>query len=499
MNAFQNITGRPASPALIPAPLEMNLSGALVELAPGLPVEVDPATPEMNALAQFLADRLNPATGLRLRPASSGVDKTGQGIFLSLDPADAGLGAEGYELAIAPGNISLRAAQPAGIFWGIQTLRQLFPAAVEQGTPQPGPWRLPAGKIRDLPRFAWRGMMLDVARHFFPVSAVKRLIDQVALYKINRLHLHLSDDQGWRLAIQSWPKLAEIGGSTAVNHDPAGFYTQAEYAEIVAYAQSRYITIVPEIDLPGHTNAALASYAELNCSGVAPELYTGTAVGFSSLCIDKEITYRFVEDVVREIAALTPGAYFHMGGDEAHSTPHDDYIRFVERVQAIVRAAGKRMVGWEEIANARLLPGAVVQAWRSDVAAAGARQGAAVIFSPGSKTYLDMQYDEHTPLGLHWAGYVEVRTSYEWDPATQIQGVTEADILGVEAPLWSETLRSSADIESMVFPRLPGIAEIGWSAAGRSWEEYRLRLAAHGPRLEAMGIHFYRSPQVPWK
>jgi hexosaminidase len=216
------------------------------------------------------------------------------------------------------------------------------------------------------------------------------------------------------------------------------------------------------------------------------------------LCIDKDITYRFLEDVIREIAALTPEAYFHMGGDEAHSTPHADYIRFVERVQPIVQAAGKQIVGWEEIANARLLPGSVVQAWRSDLAAEGARQGAKVIFSPASKTYLDMQYDEHTPLGLHWAGYVEVRASYEWDPATQIKGVAESDILGVEAPLWAETLRTSADIERMVFPRLPGIAEIGWSPAGRSWDAYRLRLAAHGPRFEALGINFYRSPQVPW-
>ncbi len=355
------------------------------------------------------------------------------------------------------------------------------------------------GVIRDYPRFGWRGMMLDVARHFFDVEDVKRLIDLMAYYKLNRLHLHLTDDQGWRLMIESWPKLATVGGSTAVGGGTGGFYTQADYAEIVAYAQSRYIMVVPEIDLPGHTNAALASYPELNCDDQAPPLYTETEVGFSSLCINKEITYRFVDDVIGEVAALTPGPYIHIGGDEALSTDKEEYIAFIGRVQEIVRAHGKQMIGWEEIAQADLDPSSIAQHWHDEQARVAVEQGVKVIMSPGAHAYLDMKYDDATPLGLDWAGTVNVEKAYDWDPATHIHGVSEADILGVESPLWSETLETIADIEIMTFPRLLGHAEIGWSpATGRSWDEYRQRLATHGPRLTALAVHFYRSPLIQW-
>jgi hexosaminidase len=300
--------------------------------------------------------------------------------------------------------------------------------------------------------------------------------------------------------INSWPNLATYGGSTEVGGGRGGYYTQADYADIVAYAQSRYITVVPEIDMPGHTNAALASYPELNCDGIAPPLYTGTEVGFSSLCIGKELTFTFVDDVVRELAALTPGPYIHVGGDEAHSTSPDDFVRCLERVQAIVQAHGKQMVAWGEIGRIKLLLTSIAQHWHSDMARTAAQQGVKVIMSPASRTYLDMQYDASTPLGLHWAGYVTVEDAYTWDPATEVPGLTESDILGVEAPLWSETLQTMDDIEFMAFPRLPGEAEIGWSpAAGRRWDEYRLRLGAHGPRLAAMGVHFYPSPQIDFR
>ena len=212
-------------------------------------------------------------------------------------------------------------------------------------------------RIDDRPRFRWRGAHLDVSRHFFSVAEVKRYIDLISQYKVNVLHLHLSDDQGWRIAIDSWPRLTSVGGSTEVGGGPGGYYTKRDYRELVRYAAARYITVVPEIDTPGHTNAALASYAELNCDGIAPPLYTGIDVGFSSLCVDKEITYEFLDDVIRELAALTPGPYLHMGGDEAHSTEDADYVRFIERVQPIVAAHGKRLMGWEEIAQAPLLPG----------------------------------------------------------------------------------------------------------------------------------------------
>ena len=342
--------------------------------------------------------------------------------------------------------------------------------------------------------------MLDVARHFFGVEDVERFIDQMAYYKLNRLHLHLTDDQGWRIAIDAWPELAAHGGSTAVGGDPGGFLTRAEYAEIVAYAEQQYVVIVPEIDMPGHTNAALASIPDLNCDGEAPPLYIGIEVGFSSLCVEKEVTYHFVDDVLRELASLTPGPYLHIGGDEAQSTSEADYRSFVERVQSIVEAHGKRMIGWEEIARADLHPQSIAQHWSSDLAARAVDQGVQVILSPASRAYLDMQYDSTTPLGPHWAGYIEVRDAYDWDPATLVPGIAEKDILGVEAPLWTETVRTRADIDHMAFPRLAAIAEVAWSPSeANSWANFRERLAGHGPRLTAMGVGFYRSPQIDWE
>jgi hexosaminidase len=314
------------------------------------------------------------------------------------------------------------------------------------------------------------------------------------------LHLHLSDDQGWRIEIKSWPNLTAHGGSTEVGGGEGGFFTQEQYSDIVKYAQARHITIVPEIDMPGHTNAALASYAELNCDGKARELYTGINVGFSSLCVRKDITYKFVDDVIRELAALTPGPYIHIGGDESHSTKTEDYLFFMEKAQEIVSKYGKNVLGWDEIATTKLADGSVAQYWAKAANAQKAvEQGAKVLFSPAIKTYLDMQYDSTTKLGLHWAAYIEVDDAYDWDPATMVEGVGRENILGVEAPLWTETVTNIDELEYMVFPRLTGIAEIGWSPAlKRDWIDYRERLARHGERLAAMGVDFYRSDLVPW-
>jgi hexosaminidase len=273
---------------------------------------------------------------------------------------------------------------------------------------------------------------------------------------------------------------------------------------LVAYAQSRFIMIVPEIDMPGHTNAALASYAELNCNGIAPALYTGTRVGFSSLCASKDITYAFVSDVVREIAALTPSPYFHIGGDESSATSPADYKLFVNKVAAIVKSYGKQVVGWDEIAESNLPSDSIVQTWNisqgNKFDPATLQPGIKVVLSPADKTYMDMKYDPSTTLGLNWAGYIEVDKAYNWDPAREYPGLAESDILGVEAALWSETLRTLDDIEFMAFPRILGFAEMGWSAqAARSWDEYKMRLGKHGARLTALGVKFYKSPVVPWQ
>jgi hexosaminidase len=265
--------------------------------------------------------------------------------------------------------------------------------------------------------------------------------------------------------------------------------------------------------MPGHFNAALASYPELTCDGVAPEPYTGTSSPEVSLCVSKEITTTFLENVIDELAALTPGPYIHIGGDEAQATSQPDYINFVKRVQSIVQASGKQAIGWEEITQSQLLPGSIAQHWNPPIGPDSSpdrqavqqdliqavQKGTKVIMSPADKAYLDMKYQDSTTLGQTWAGYIDVGTAYNWDPASLITGVTDQDILGVEAPLWSETLVSMADLEYMAFPRILGIAEIGWTPqARRDWNEYMVRLAAQGPRLEALGVHFYPSPEIIW-
>jgi hexosaminidase len=487
---------------VIPAPSSARRAdGADFALARSTRILTPPGSPAVARVGAYLAGLLRRSTGYPLPVAGAGPGE--RGAILLETTGDAQLGEEGYELAVTDDAVTLRAHRPAGLFRGVQTLRQLLPAAIEHPTVQPGPWRVPAVRIVDRPRFAWRGAALDVARHFFSVDEVKRYIDLISLYKLNVLHLHLTDDQGWRIAVDGWPKLTSHGGRTEVGGGRGGFYSKQDYRGIVRYAQDRYITVVPEIDAPGHVNAALASYPELNCDGRAAQPYTGVEVGFTSLCPDKPVTYRFLDDVIGELAELTPGPYLHIGGDEARTVPEDRYASFVERVQRIVRAHGKRAIGWQETAQAELLPTSVVQYWDTgsspEAVRKAAERGTKVVLSPASKVYLDMKYDAGTRLGLEWVGHVEVRDAYDWDPAKLLDGVGERQVLGLEAQLWSETLRSVRDMEFMAFPRLPGVAEVGWSpASSRDWDGYRHRLAAQAPRWSAMAVNYHRSPQVPW-
>jgi hexosaminidase len=444
---------------------------------------------------------LNPATGFNISVQNSGEMPSSNFIQLETTANNSQLGKEGYQLTISEESIKLSANSPEGVFRGIQTIRQILPAAIESGEPQKGPWKIATGTIVDYPTYSYRGTMLDVARHFFGVNDIKRHIDLISAYKINVLHLHLADDQGWRIEIKSWPALTQIGGSTQVGGGKGGFYTQEEYKGIVQYAADRFITVIPEIDMPGHTNAALASVPELNPENKATELYTGTKVGFSTLQTNKEFTYQFLNDVLRELVSLTPGPYIHIGGDESHVTKKEDYIPFIEKVQDMVQANGKMVIGWDETTLSALKPTTVAQYWsKAENAQRGVSKGVKLIMSPAAKAYLDMKYNPQTVLGLKWAGYVEVDTGYNWDPAKLVPGITKENILGVECPLWSETVTNMSEIESLVFPRLPGYAEIGWSDAdNRSWEEYKVRLGHHAPRFKAMGINYYPSAKVPWK
>ncbi|MEM1216679.1 MAG: beta-N-acetylhexosaminidase [Bacteroidota bacterium] len=486
--------------ALIPHPVRVTATQESFVLTPSTaPIHLLASAKDWVGTAGYLAETLLTHTGISLSVENGPRSPGYGGVYFDQRPLDSlDLGEEGYVLQIAPQRIIIQAEQEAGAFRAVQTLRQLLPVVPTDTVLTD--WIIPTGTIIDYPKYAYRGAMLDVSRHFFDVAQVKHYLDLLALYKINHLHLHLADDQGWRMEIKSWPRLTTHGGSTAVGGGEGGFYTQADYQEIVQYAASRFITIVPEIDMPGHTNAALSSYAVLNCDGVAPDLYTGTKVGFSTLCTRKDTVYAFVDDVVREISALTPGPYFHLGGDESHVTPLADYVPFIERAQAIINKYGKQMMGWEEVTNAQLSAGSVVQYWReAENMQRGLRQGAQVLLSPAQYAYLDMQYDSTTELGLHWAAYVEVDSAYLWTPEALVPGRSESQILGIESPLWTETITNLDELEYLAFPRVIGHAELGWSPTeGRNWDDYRRRLGAQGPLLRQLGVNFYASSLVEW-
>lgn len=493
--------------AVVPAPSALTVDESAEPFAVGPGVRLSGSTDAPGVLAGLIAAR----TGIDAEVGEGGA------IAFALVPGGA---AESYRIVADAASVSVTAADEAGLFYAAQTLGQLLTAG-------DGGWIIPAVVIDDAPRFAYRGAMLDVARHFFDVATVKAYIDRIATLKLNALHLHLSDDQGWRLQLDSRPRLTELASSTAIGDAPGGYYTKADYAEIVAYAASRHMIVVPEFDMPGHTHAVGLAYpelaqdpvisAEFERSGaerpVAGIPYRGMGVAFSSLRTQDEATYDFVSDVFGELAAMTPAPYLHFGGDESFATPAADFATFVARTSAIIADLGKTPVAWHEAgAAADVDDDTVGQYWGLRTPTGGAddkartfvRNGSRVILSPADAVYLDMKYDDATPLGLTWAdGPTSVRRAYEWEPTNTVQGIGEQDILGVEAPLWSETLRTLADIDTMAFPRIAAAAEAAWSPATgstalRTWESFRARVGGLGPLWSRLGIGFFPSPEIDW-
>ena len=409
---------------------------------------------------------------------------------LSLPAApDPEIAAEAYRLEVDADRVVVTALDPCGLLRGLATLEQLVVVGDGAATVAPV-------LVVDHPRFAWRGLSLDLARHWFSPDVLREVVGVLFTLRMNTLHLHLTDDQGWRLEIASRPALTEVSGATAVGGDPGGFLTRADYASLVTYAAARGITVVPEIDLPGHVNAAQHAYGSLTPSGEPRPVYTGVGVGFSRLHAEAADTLPFITDVLREVAAATPGRYVHIGGDEALTMHAAEYDRLVAHAAAVVTAAGKRVVGWQEVARAPLPPGAVVQYWdeRESVAAVtgAAAAGARVLLSPASKVYLDMRYDARTPAGSDWAGYIGLRDSYDWEPASLLP-VPEDRLAGVEAALWSENVRTSRELHQLLLPRLAAVAELAWSPReARSWPGFCRRLRRLTSRWDAQGLPWYR-------
>jgi hexosaminidase len=466
-------------------------------------------------LLDYAVELFENEIGVRPMRPGVGADKA---IVLRLEP-DGGA-AESYRLTVTVDSIRLTAGAEAGLFRGMQTLRQLLSMAGG---------RIPALRIDDAPRFSWRGAHLDVARHFFPVAFVKRYIDLISRYKLNTFHWHLTDDQGWRIEIRKYPRLTEIGAwrkETMVekNFDPyvgdgiryGGFYTQEEIRDVVAYAAERHITVVPEIEMPGHAKAAIAAYPSLACTPGPFEVWTMWGVHEDILC-PHERTFTFLENVLTEVMELFPGQWIHIGGDEApkrrwkESAVAQAVIRreglkdeqqlqswFVQRIERFLASRGRRLIGWDEILEGGLAPGATVMSWRgTDGGIEAARAGHDVIMSPGSHLYFDHAEGpaELEPLSI--GGNTPLERVYEFEPIPpQLQGTERTHILGAQANMWTEYLNTPADVEFKLFPRLLALAEVVWSPAeARDWESFSRRLPAALRALDRLAVN-YRVPHV---
>ncbi|UOY05941.1 beta-N-acetylhexosaminidase [Muricauda sp. SCSIO 64092] len=489
--------------ALIPKPLKVVATNSAFGLDSKTAIYTAQATNGFEKVGQFLSNKIQAQLSLDIPVNESPLEAVERIIYINQTEALESDAPEAYQLDIKNDSVLLNARTAAGAFRGIQTLRQLIPEQSNDTLAEQPMWLIPSGKIDDAPNFDYRGAMLDVARHFFTVEEVKKYIDLLAYYKYNAFHMHLTDDQGWRIEIKSWPKLTEIGAQSEVGGGPGGFYTQEEFKELVAYAAERHIQVIPEIDMPGHTNAANLSYPIFHAKGKAetPRVRTDMKVGYSSFDAYKDTVYAFLDDVVREITAISPSPYFHIGGDESHATPKKDYIHFVEKVEKIVQKHGKKAIGWNEIAQANISQTTIGQFWNEPESALKmVEKGNKIILSPAKKIYLDMKYDTLSKHGLHWAAYIPVDDAYNWDPETYVEGVPKEQILGIEAPLWSETISNSAELEYLAFPRAIGYAELGWTPADqRNWEEYKTRLKGQVPYLNRNNVNFYKTELVDWE
>ncbi len=530
--ASVSLAADPMSPNLIPKPVKLELRRGSFTLTARTTVS---ASPGAEAEADQLAAALRGPTGLELpRVATPGA----RGIHLQIDPAlESEVGPEGYTLEVQPEGVVIRSAGAAGLFYGGVTLRQCLPPTVwnpkgatavsgsgSGASGDPVAWTVPCLRIEDRPRFEWRGLLIDVARHYMPLEFLKKAVDLLALHKLNVLQLHLTDDQGWRLEIKKYPRLTEIGSirKESPRHGdrehgdgtPYGpyFYTQDELRELIAYAQARHVTVVPEIEMPGHFLAALAAYPEFSCRGGPFEVRTRWGVEPDILCAGNEGSFGFVKDILGELIALFPSRFIHIGGDEA---PRERWkecpkcqarIRaeglkneaelqtdFNRRVEEFLSRAGRRLIGWDEILEGGLTPGAAVMSWRGmEGGIAAAKAGHDVVMSPTSHCYFDYAQSKEPGEPEAIGGYIPLSTAYGFEPVPDaLDAAHRRHILGGQGNIWSEYLRTPSDVEYFAFPRAVALAEVLWSPkGGRDYAEFCQRLEAHQARLDQLRVNY---------
>ncbi|MCF6357537.1 MAG: beta-N-acetylhexosaminidase, partial [Draconibacterium sp.] len=465
---------------IVPLPVSLNLQEGVFKLnkKTKLVVNGDGA----KTVADFFQSKVSYSTGFQLNMVESATKN-----FISMNvDASSGLADEAYTLKVTPETVNIVASTNRGLFYGMQTLLQLLPAEIESPTlVSEINWNIPAVTIEDEPRFKWRGMMLDVCRHFYPVDFVKKQIDVLAMYKINKLHIHLTDDQGWRIEIKKYPKLTEIGSKRIdEGKEHGGFYTQEDIKEIVAYAAERYIDVIPEIELPGHALAALTAYPEYSCSGGPFKVRNVWGVEADIYCAGKEETFEFIENIIDEVVTLFPSEYFHIGGDEAPKDKwkecnlcqarikaeglkdeHELQSYFVQRVEKMLLAHNKKMIGWDEILEGGLAESASIMSWRGEKGGiTAASEGHDVVMTPGNWVYLDHYQGDPKIEPVAIGGYTTLEESYEYEPIPEALDKDKAKhILGTQGNVWSEYMYTPERLEYRVYPRIIALAEVGWT------------------------------------
>lgn len=510
---------------LIPLPSSMQVEKGTLTLQEGFLIQSDPGNAEVKQVATFFADALANVSGFEVTHVHK-VEKPGNSLFLELTARDSELGDEGYNLEVNTRGIFLSAQKPAGLFYGVQTLLQLLPPNVYADQKQQVAWTIPYVKIRDIPRYSYRGMHLDVCRHFFPVDFIKKYIDLIAMHKMNTFHWHLTEDQGWRIEIKKYPKLTELSAyrdETLIGHARnrpekydgrryGGYYTQEQIKEIVDYAQKRFVTIIPEIEMPGHALAALAAYPELSCTGGPFKVGTKWGVYDDVYCAGNEQVFAFLEDVLSEVVELFPGKYIHIGGDECPKDrwkecekcqarikqeglkdEHELQSYFIRRIENFLLSKGKRLIGWDEILEGGLAPEATVMSWRGiDGGIAAAKQGHDVIMTPNSHLYFDhYQADPKTePLAI--GGFTTLEKVYSYEPTpSELKDKEAKYILGAQANVWTEYIKTPEHVEYMALPRMCALAEVVWSPKEkRNWEDFQRRLQLHLKRLDFLNVNY---------
>jgi hexosaminidase len=510
---------------LVPVPVHMKANAGQFVINSKTQIVLTPQNQEMKNAVAIFNELLRKSAGYRLAAGDSPVSSNA--IVCKINPAIGN--AEGYKLSVKSSIIVLEAQTPQGIFYGMQTLRQLLPSQIERPYLSNVAWTVPCVEIEDYPRFVYRGLMLDVCRHFQPKEFVMKFIDMLAYHKMNTFHWHLTDDQGWRIEIKQYPKLMEIsafrnrtlkGRYKAPdkrewnNTRHGGFYTQEDIKEVIAYAQKRFITIIPEIEMPGHAVAALAAYPELSCTG-GPFEVEGLWGIFNDIYCPKEETFTFLQNVLSEVIDLFPSEYVHIGGDEAPKKrwercahcralikkeglkdEHELQSYFIKRIEKFVESKGKHIIGWDEILEGGLAPNATVMSWRGERGGIeAAKQNHDVIMTPNTYVYIDYyQANPKTePLGI--GGFLPLWKTYSFNPIPAALTPGEAKhILGVQGNLWTEYIPTPEHAEYMAFPRGAAIAETGWSPdAKKNYAGFKARMIQQFKRYDGIGWNYCKA------